>query len=334
MTSEDRVRTIAYALPVFDEADGIRAFHAALTQATTSRSDLRFEFCYVDDGSRDSSLAELLALASEDHRVRVLSLSRNYGHQVALTAALDHCAHADAVILMDTDLQDPPRVSLELISAWEAGADVAYAQRRTRQDNPFKKLTASLYSWALSRVASIDIPRDVGDFRLLDRRVVAEVVRFREHNRFLRGIVSHAGFTQRAVPFDRDARLAGDTGYPLHAMLKLAADGVLGFSSAPLRLISRLGYLVSLLSVLAAAYVLGVKLFFPERAVPGWAFLGVGIFLLGGIQLIMMGVIGSYVGRIYVEVLQRPLYSVALDTAAPPSAEPHQQGAHSGTLDG
>jgi len=229
-----------------------------------------------------------------------------------VTAGLDAASGSDAVIIMDTDLQDPPAVSLQLISTGESGADVVYDQRRTRKDSTFKRGTAWLFYWALARLASIDIPRNVGDFRLMDRRVVAEVVRYREHDRFLRGIVAHVGFRQEAVLFDRDARHAGTTGYPLRRMLAFATSGILGFSTLPLRLISRLGIAISAVSVVGAAYVVWVRVFVPERAVPGWAFLGVGMFLLSGLQLTMMGVIGGYLGRVYVEAQDRPLYSLAL----------------------
>jgi dolichol-phosphate mannosyltransferase len=305
-------RLVTYVLPVHDEEETLQAFHDTLVNATDKRPDLDVEFVYVDDGSRDGSLETLLGLRAGDDRVTVLSLSRNFGHQIAVTAGLDAAAHADAVVVMDTDLQDPPEVSLELIEAWESGVDVAYAQRRTRRDAPLKRGTAYAFYWLLSRLASVDIPRNVGDFRLMDRRVVAEVVRYREHDRFLRGIVAHVGFRQEAVPFDREPRHAGSSSYPWRTMLQLAADGILGFSTFPLRLISRLGVLISGLSALGAAFVLYVRLFRPEQAVPGWAFITVGMFLLGGIQLLMMGVIGSYLGRVYVETQDRPLYSLAL----------------------
>jgi dolichol-phosphate mannosyltransferase len=305
-------RRIVYVLPVFDEAAGIASFHAELVACTDTRRDLAFEFLYVDDGSRDDSLERLLRLRETDDRVSVVSLSRNFGHQMAVTAGLDAASEADAVIIMDVDLQDPPAVSLDLIRVWEDGADVVYAQRRARRDGWFKRSTASTFYWLLERLASAEIPRNVGDFRLMDRRVVAEVARFREQNRFLRGIVASVGFRQEAVLFDRDARFAGTSGYPLRRMVKLALDGILGFSTTPLKLITRLGLLISFLSMVGAAYVLAVRVFTPENAVPGWAFLGVGVFLLGGIQLVMMGIIGSYLGRVYVEVQQRPLYSVAV----------------------
>jgi glycosyltransferase involved in cell wall biosynthesis len=305
-------RLVAYVLPVHNEAAGLRAFHEALVNATDKRPDLDFEFVYVDDGSRDSSLDLLIELRAADQRVTVLSLARNFGHQIAVTAGLDAAAGRDAVIVMDTDLQDPPEVSLQLIEAWEGGADVAYAQRRTRKDSPFKRGTAYLFYATLSRFASVEIPRNVGDFRLMDRRVLAEVIRYREHDRFLRGIVAHVGFRQEAVPFDRDPRYAGSSSYPLRTMLKLAADGILGFSTFPLRLISRLGLFISFLSLLGAVWVVWVRVFEPDRTVPGWAFIAVGMFLLGGLQLLMMGVIGSYLGRVYVETQDRPLYSLGM----------------------
>lgn len=305
-------RRIAYVLPVYNEASGIDEFYRRLAAATAPlESRYELEFLFVDDGSRDASLERLIALREADPRVTVLSFSRNYGHQVAVTAGLDH-AEADAVIVMDSDLQDPPSVSLELVARWEDGAHVAYAQRRTRQDGAFKRATAHAFYRLLSRLASIEIPRDVGDFRLLDRLVVQEVRRYREHHRFVRGLVSYVGFRQDAVLFDRDARYAGASGYPLRKMVRLATDGVFGFSTVPLQLISRLGLLLSAFSFIGVLYAVWVRLFVPSTAVPGWAFVTVAMFLLGGIQLIMLGVLGSYVGRTYVEVQRRPLYTVAM----------------------
>ncbi|GGP37184.1 glycosyltransferase family 2 protein [Saccharothrix coeruleofusca] len=323
-------RKITYIFPIYNEQDNIDLLHKTIDEVTTplqARYDL--EFIYVNDGSRDASLDKLLELRERDQRATVISLSRNFGHQIAVTAGLDAASDADAVIIMDADMQDPPRVSLELIERWEQGVDVVYAQRRTRKDTLFKKVTANAlrrtrkdtlfkkvtanaFYRTLEKLSSIDIPRNTGDFRLLDRKVVAELAKYREQHRFLRGLVSYVGFRQEAVQFDRDARHAGETGYPLRKMLKFAADGMLGFSVTPLRLISRMGYAISLLSFLGVLYVLGVRLFSPESAVPGWAFVTVAMFLLGGIQLIMLGVLGSYIGRTYVEVQRRPLYAVAI----------------------
>ncbi|MCW2793353.1 MAG: Dolichol-phosphate mannosyltransferase [Nocardioides sp.] len=321
--AHDPTRSVSYVLPVYNEAENIPVFHRALLEATAERPDLTFEFVYVDDGSTDQSLDELLELRRTDPRVTVLSLSRNVGHQLAVTAGLDTVTEADAVIVMDTDLQDPPQVSLEMLRIWEKGVDVVYAQRRTRRDSAFKRATAYGFYWLLDKVASVEIPRNVGDFRLMDRRVVAEVVRYRERDRFLRGIVAHVGFRQEALLFDRDERYAGRSGYPLRKMLAFASSGILGFSTVPLKMIARLGYALSVASIAGAAYVLWVRLFVPEQAVPGWAFLGVGMFLLSGLQLIMMGVIGSYLGRVYVEAQDRPLYSLALAARGGTTSDAH-----------
>lgn len=319
--------TIAFLLPVYDEEECLECFHTTLVE-TVAALEPRYDlsFLYVDDGSSDSSLERLVALREADDRVCVVALTRNFGHQKAITAALDLC-EADAVVIMDTDLQDPPRVALELVERWEGGADVVYAQRRTRDDSRFKKATADLYYRLLTRTASIDIPRDNGDFRLLDRRVVHELRRYREQNRFMRGLVAHLGFRQEAVLFDRDARYAGSTGYPLRKMLRFAGDGIFGFSTVPLQVISRVGFLVSFLSVLGALYALGVKLVTPENAVPGWAFLAIVVLLIGGVQMSMLGILGAYLGRVYSEVQGRPFYSVQMVAGTLPRRDDAVPGA-------
>ncbi len=316
-------RKIAFVFPIYNEEGNIGPLYDTVIDVTAPLlTEYELEFVFVNDGSADTSLEKLVALRDEDHRVTVLSLSRNFGHQMAVTAGLDH-ADADAVIIMDSDLQDPPRVALELVARWEAGADVVYAQRRSRQDTFFKRATAHAFYWTLAKLASIDIPRNTGDFRLLDRRVVLELRKYREHNRFLRGMVSNLGFRQEAVLFDRDARLSGTTGYPLKKMIKFAVDGILGFSTIPLQLISRMGMVLSAFAFVGVLYVVGVKLFVPQTAVSGWAFVTVAMFLMGGIQLVMLGVLGSYVGRTYVETQNRPLYALGLSlTSAAPSAAP------------
>ena len=268
-----------------------------------------FELIFVNDGSSDASIDLLQDIAKKDSRITVIDFSRNFGHQIAVTAGIDY-ASGDAIIIMDSDLQDPPKISLELIKEWENGYDVVYAQRRTRKDTFFKKFTANIYYRALRSLADIDIPVNTGDFRLISRSVADELKKYHEHNRFLRGMISNIGFKQKAVLFDRDERHAGETGYPLRKMLKFAADGILGFSTVPLKLISRLGFVMASMSFVAIIYALGVKLFVPDRVVDGWTFIVISIFLVGGIQLIMLGVLGSYIGRIYTEVQDRPLYSI------------------------
>lgn len=305
-----RVRQlVSFVLPVYNEEENVAVFFKELVYATESEPSYDYEFIFVNDGSRDGSLACLEQLAANDQRVVVVNLSRNFGHQYAITAGLDY-ADGAAVIVMDTDLQDPPAVAIEFLRKWEEGFDVVYGQRKSRKDTAFKKLTANLYYRLLSRAASIEIPRNTGDFRLLDRRVVNELARFREYNRFMRGLVSYLGFRQIAVPFDRNLRYAGKTSYSLKHMMKLGLDGILNFSTAPIRIINNLGIATALLSFLALIMVLITKLVAPQRLVPGWAFIVMSIFFVGGVQLIVMGVLGSYIGRSYAEVQRRPLYIV------------------------
>ncbi|MFI6441127.1 glycosyltransferase family 2 protein [Streptomyces sp. NPDC050759] len=300
---------ISYVLPVYNERDGITAFHTELTAALDSRPELDFELVYVNDGSTDGSLELLKDLAERDGRVRVVDFARNFGHQIAITAGLD-LARGDAVIVMDTDLQDPPKVSLELVDAWREGAEIVHARRRSRQDSAFKRATAHLYYRVLRSSTDVDIPLDTGDFRLLDRRVAQELRRYRERSRFVRGIVASMGYRQTEVAFDRDERFAGETKYPLRKMARLAIDGMTSFSTAPLKMITRLGFVVLALSLLGILYALAMKFFRPEITVSGWTMLMCVVLFLGGTQMLSLGVIGAYIGRIYSEAQGRPLYLV------------------------
>lgn len=307
MSSPGR-RLISFVVPFFNEGQNVEAFHEAITD-TTVRLTHSLEFVYVNDGSTDDTLARLRAVADADPRVTVINLSRDFGHQKAITAGMD-IASGDAVIIMDADLQDPPAVALELIARWEEGYDVAYAQRRTRKDTWFKRTTADAYYRLLERIGDVKIPRNTGDFRLMDRKVVDEVKKYREHDRYLRGIVASVGFKQVAVPFDRDERLHGETHYPLNTMIRLAMDGILGFSTFPLTIISRLGFVTALISVLWMLQIVVHKLFFPQDLVQGWSLLMVAVLLMGGVQMMILGVLGSYIGRIYREVQDRPIYAI------------------------
>ncbi len=301
-------KLISFVFPVFNEAENLPALYLALESVLTEL-DFEAELLFVNDGSQDASLLLLQGLQSQDSRVKIIDLSRNFGHQIAVTAGLDAALGA-AVIVMDADLQDPPRVCLELLAKWQEGNEVVYAQRRTRNDGFFKRLSARFFYRTLRKLSDIDIPADTGDFRLLDRRVVDEIKKFKEHNRFLRGMYSYVGFRQVAVQFDRDARLNGKSGYPFKKMLKLASDGILGFSTYPLKLISRLGVLASLLALGGICYVLFMKLFLPQYVVEGWSFIVIAVLFVGGLNLFMLGILGSYIGRIYAESQNRPLYIV------------------------
>ena len=305
-------KLISYVVPFYNDQGNVEALYQELLLVISQQSYQRkydYQFVFVNDGSRDSTLNDLKLVQKQDKRIKVIDLARNYGHQIAVTAGLEH-TKGDAVIVMDSDLQDPPRVSLELIEKWEAGYDVAYAQRRSRKDSFLKKLTADIYYRLLQRITEINIPRNTGDFRLMDRQVVDELAKFREHNRFLRGMVSFVGFKQAAVLFDRDERFAGESGYSIKKLFKLASDGIFSFSSVPLKFISRLGFTIAGLSVIGSIYAAAYKILTPGATVQGWTFIVISIFLIGGVQLVMLGVLGSYIGRIYTEVQDRPLYSV------------------------
>jgi dolichol-phosphate mannosyltransferase len=300
---------VSYVLPVYNEQDGIQRFHDELVAALAERPDITYELVYVNDGSADGSLSILRDLAKNDPQVQVIDFARNFGHQIAITAGIDQ-ATGDAVIIMDTDLQDPPKVSLELIEAWREGAEIVHARRRTRKDTFFKRITAHAFYRMLRSAAEVDIPLDTGDFRLLDRKVADELRKFRERGRFVRGIVASLGFRQTEVLFDRDERFAGETKYPLRKMARLAIDGVTGFSTMPLRLITRLGVVVLLLSLLGIAYAIGMFIFRPDITVSGWTMTMVVTLFLGGTQMLSLGVLGSYIGRTYTEAQARPLYIV------------------------
>lgn len=300
-------RKISYIFPIYNESGNIDLLYDTMAKLLKQHSKYEYEVIFVNDGSRDDSLEKLYAIQDEDTRITVVNFARNFGHQLAVTAGLDHSS-GDAVIIMDSDMQDPPAVSFELIAKWEEGYDVIYAQRRTRKDTVFKRATAHAFYWVLQRLAEIEIPRNTGDFRLIDRKVVDAIGRFREHNRFLRGMVSYVGFKQIAVQFDRDERHAGETGYPLSKMISFALDGIFGFSWAPLKLITRVGYILAGISFVGIVYALLVKILDPVKVVPGWTFVVIAVLLIGALQLIMLGVLGSYVGRIYTEAQNRPLY--------------------------
>lgn len=310
VTTTKSKKLITYVFPIYNESGNIQVLYDTMEKLLKAHTRYNYEIIFINDGSKDDSLNKLISLQQKDNRITVIDFARNYGHQIAVTAGLDY-ANGDAIIIMDSDMQDPPAVSFELIEKWSAGYDVVYAQRRSRKDTFFKKLTADVFYRTLQQLAEINIPRNTGDFRLIDRKVADEIKKFKEHNRFLRGMVSYVGFKQIAVEFDRDARFAGETGYPLKKMLRFAADGIFSFSTAPLKLITRTGNVIAGLSFAGILYALGTKIFSPGIVVPGWTFIVISILFIGGIQLIMLGVLGSYIGRIYTESQNRPLYGVS-----------------------
>jgi polyisoprenyl-phosphate glycosyltransferase len=265
------------------------------------------EIVLVDDGSTDGSFDVMRKLHEVDARIRALRLSRNFGHQVAITAGLDH-ARGTAVVVMDGDLQDPPEVIPALIDKWREGFDVVYTVRDEREGESRTKLaTANWFYRFLGRMSEVDIPRDAGDFRLMDRRVVDAVKAMPEHHRYLRGMVAWVGYDQVGVHYSRGVRHAGGTKFPLRRMVAFAADGIVSFSTVPLRMTLMLGFLMSVVAFVLAIFAVLAKVT-GAYTVPGWASITVGVALLGGVQLTVLGVMGEYVARIHDEVKQRPLY--------------------------
>ena len=306
---EPRHAVISVVVPCFNEEEVISATHRHLVQLLESLDRTEFELVFVDDGSQDGTLEILRTFQATDRRIRVVAFSRNFGHQVAVTAGLEH-ATGDAVVLIDADLQDPPEVIREMVSRWRRGVEVVYGVRAQRHgETAFKLWTAKAFYRAINRVAEIPIPLDTGDFRLMDRAVVDALLSMPERDRFVRGMVAWVGFRQEAILYNRTARFAGQTKYPLQKMIRFALDGILSFSLAPLRLAIWVGFMTAALSMVGLVYALIMRLL-TDIWVPGWTLLFIACASIGGIQLVFLGVLGEYVGRIYGEVKRRPLYVV------------------------
>ncbi|HEX8066683.1 MAG TPA: glycosyltransferase family 2 protein [Thermoleophilaceae bacterium] len=300
-----RIGLVSVVAPMFDEEETVEVFYE---RVRTALEGLRFELVLVDDASRDRTPDLLDRLAESDPRVRVLHLSRNFGHQAALTAGLEH-ARGDAVVMLDGDLQDPPEVIRAMLEHWRRGADVVYGVRETRAgESRFKLVTAGWFYRLFARLSNLELRENSGDFRLLDRRALDVLLSMRERNRFLRGMTVWVGFTQTAVPYRRDARYAGETKYTLRRMVRFSLDAISSFSAFPLQIATLLGFLFSAIAFLSLPLVVLARIL--DVYVPGVSSVLFAILLLGGIQLITVGIIGEYVGRIYDEVKGRPLYVV------------------------
>jgi polyisoprenyl-phosphate glycosyltransferase len=295
-------------IPVFNEEAVLPVLFRRI-DALLDGLDAPAEAIFVDDGSTDCSSIVLEAKAKSDPRYRYIKLTRNFGHEVATTAGLDACA-GKAIVVMDADLQDPPEIVGEMIQRWKEGYEIVYARRLSREgEGRFKRLTASIFYKLLGRLSSVDIPSDVGDFRLIDRKVLEAFRSMPEQDRFVRGMFAWLGFRQTEVTFHRPPRAAGETKYPLWKLIRLAANGVLGFSDAPLRFTIWVGLAVSCLAVLYGIYVIG-HWFTHSHTLAGWSSTIVVISFLCGVNMLMTGIIGLYIGRIHAEVKGRPLYVV------------------------
>jgi glycosyltransferase involved in cell wall biosynthesis len=300
---------ISIVVPCFNEEEVLRSTNRRLIGVLEQLS-LRFEILYVDDGSTDGTAEILHELQALDERIRVIRFSRNFGHQMAITAGLEHAA-GDAVAIIDADLQDPPEVLEDFVAKWTEGFQVVYGVRTERDgETAFKLWTAKIFYRTIGNLSDTEIPLDTGDFRLMDRRVVDALLAMPERDRFVRGMVSWLGFSQAAVPYHRAARAAGVTKFSFFKMVKFAADGIVSFSILPLRLATWVGFAASGIALLGVLITVVERLMGVEGLVKGWASVLVAILFIGGVQLICMGIIGEYVGRIYGESKRRPLYVV------------------------
>jgi dolichol-phosphate mannosyltransferase len=299
---------VSLVVPVFNESEVIGVFYERATRALSALEGATYEILFIDDGSRDDSYGQLAGFAARDPHVRVLKFSRNFGHQIAITAGIDH-ARGDCVVIIDADLQDPPETVASMVAEWRRGFDVVYGVRSDRAGETRLKLaTASMFYRLLGRLTNIHIPANVGDFRLMSRRVVDQLKQLREKDRFVRGLVSWVGFRQTGVKYHRDARYAGETKYPFRKMLKFSFDGITSFSTMPLKLATWTG---SAAAIIAVLYLISVFVqWMLGYTVEGWATIMVAMLFLGSVQLICLGILGEYLGRIFNEVKPRPMYVI------------------------
>ena len=297
----------SFIIPVYNEEETLLEMYRRV-RAVMDRMDGAVELILVNDGSRDRSLSLLRDLHEKDSRVCYLSLARNFGHQIAVTAGLNY-VRGDAIVILDADLQDPPELIPDLVEKWRQGYQVVYAQRtQRRQESWLKRLPAYVFYRLMQRLADVDIPLDTGDFCLMDRRVVDVLNRMPEHNRYIRGLRSWVGLPQTSIHFEREPRFAGDVKYTFRKSLSLAANGLVTFSRVPLRLSTYVGLLAAAVAILMAILVLYWRIFTPHSPLTGFATILIAVFFLGAVQLVSIGILGEYVGRIYEEVKGRPLY--------------------------
>ena len=308
---------LSVVVPCYNEEPVVAALHARLSAACQKVVGDRYEIALINDGSRDNTWATMQKLALADPHVVAVSLSRNHGHQLALTAGLSICA-GERILIIDADLQDPPELLGQMMEMMDRGADVVYGQRSSRgSETAFKRASASLFYRLLTKMTDVSIPVDTGDFRLISRRVLSVLQSMPEQHRFIRGMVSWVGFTQVPVVYDRAERFAGTTKYPFHKMLRFALDAVTGFSTLPLRVSSYVGAFLGLAALAMIGYALVGYL--QSRVVQGWTSVMIAVLLLGSAQMFFLGILGEYVGRLYIEAKHRPLYVISEVTRVPAS---------------
>jgi len=304
------MKKISVVIPMYYEEEVAQECYERMTNVLKGISNYEYEIIFVNDGSKDKTLEILENIAQNDKKVKVISFSRNFGHQCAVTAGIKYVT-GDAVVIIDADLQDPPELIPEMLKWWEEGNEVIYGKRKTRDgESAFKLLTAKMFYKTLNALSDVDIPKDTGDFRLVDRKVIDVVNSLPEHNKFLRGLFSWVGFKQAPFEYERKERFAGKTKYPLKKMLKLASDGIISFSSKPLKLVGGLGVVSILISLIILIYSIISYIFNLNNLTAGWTSIMVTITLFSGVQLLSIWIISEYIGRIYDETKQRPQYII------------------------
>jgi len=305
------MKLISIVVPCYNEQEVFGETYKRLTETfeQLDKTKYHYEIIFVNDGSKDNTLEQIQKTIKVDSRIKGINFSRNFGHQIAITAGLDNCK-GDAAVVIDADLQDPPSVILEMVKKWEEGYDVIFGKRSARAgESTFKLLTAKWFYRFINRLSDVDMPLDTGDFRLMDRNALDQFLSMRETYRFVRGMVAWIGFKQTFVEYDRESRFAGTTKYPLKKMLRLASDAILSFSNTPLKVATFVGFITSIGAFFGILYSLYMRLF-TNDFVEGWTLLMISVLLIGGIILLVLGIIGEYVGRIYGEIKKRPLYII------------------------
>lgn len=304
------MKKVSLVIPMYYEEEMAQECYKRVVNNLKKLQEYEYEIIFVNDGSKDKTLAILEEIAKIDKQVKIISFSRNFGHQCAVTAGLKYVT-GDAIVIMDADLQDPPELIPDMLKLWEEGNEVIYGKRRTRKgESKFKLLTAKLFYNTLNALSDVEIPKDTGDFRLVDRKVVEVINELPEHNKFLRGLFSWVGFEQKELEYERKERVEGKTKYPLKKMIKLGLDGIISFSSKPLKIVGGLGFLAIMLSCIILVYAIASFIFKWNNLTAGWTSLMVTVTFFSGTILISLWMIGEYIARIYDEIKGRPQYII------------------------
>ena len=304
------MKKISIIIPMYCEEEVVEECYKRFTNMLEKLENYDYEIIFIDDGSKDKTLELLEEIAKKDKKIKIISFSRNFGHQATVTAGLKEVA-GDAVVIIDADMQDPPELIPDMLKLWEDGNDVIYGKRKTRKgESAFKLLSAKMFYRTLNALSNVEIPNDTGDFRLVDRKVVDVINSMPEHNKFLRGLFSWVGFEQKAYEYERQERYAGKTKYPLKKMVKLASDGIIGFSTKPLKIVAGLGTIAIIISILILIYAILSFAFKWNSLTPGWTSIMVTVTFFSGTILISLWMMGEYIARIYDESKNRPQYII------------------------